>query len=434
MKKPRPNYLVVISVDALNDLDYNFIKTLPNFSRFIKEGAVARNVSSIYPTVTYTCHASIVTGNYPAKHGVYNNEFAEPERFDNQHWRWHERENKSPTLFDYAKKAGLQSAAVLWPVMADSASLNWNVPEIWPVDGESSFRLFWENGSRNMLPAVLRYKHLLDGKSQPGVDNFTESIACSIIKGKKPDLLFVHLTEVDTIRHQEGLRGPKVEEALSSADRRIGRIMDVCRKAGIYDSTNFILLGDHGGNDFETVVEINSFLKNNGLLSTDDAGRITDWTAYGCTCGGSVHIHMHPEASDSQEKKVHSELERLMDLPGSPISRMFTAEEAREQFNLEGGFTFILEAADGYAFRNGASGQLLHEGSTYGKHYKLDHGFLPGHPNLKTMLLAKGPDIKKGAAITGCSLVDEGPTFAALLGLNMEKTDGRVLHEIIELD
>lgn len=423
--------LVVISVDALNDRDYGFVATLPGFSSFIEAGAVARDVASVYPTVTYTCHASIVTGNHPGRHGIYNNEYPEPDRPDNQHWRWHERAILSPTLFDYAKQAGLSAAAVLWPVMAGSASLKWNVPEIWPVDGESGLGLFLENGSRNMLPTALRHLHHLKGKSQPGVDNFTEAVACSLLRHKKPDLLFIHLTELDAVRHQKGLDGPHAEAALASADRRIRHILETARKAGTYDDTNFVLLGDHGGSDFDTVIEINSFLLNHGLLSTDGKGKITSWTAYGCTSGGSVQIHLHPDASEQDRERLDKELKRLAALPGTPIKALYAKTEASRLFHLEGDFDYVLEAVQGHVFRNGASGRLLHDGAAYGSRYKLDHGYLPQHPDLRTMLLAKGPGIKKGAALSGCSLVDEGPTFAALLGLRMEKTDGRVLHEIM---
>lgn len=38
--------------------------------------------------------------------------------------------------------------------------------------------------------------------------------------------------------------------------------------------------------------------------------------------------------------------------------------------------------------------------------------------------------IKKGFSVSQINLVDEGPTMAKILGLNMENVDGRVIEEI----
>ena len=180
------NKLVIISVDALNAKDFDIIKTLPTFGQFLTEGAYVPRVESVYPTVTYTCHTSIITGHYPHVHQVYNNEYAQPENPTNQDWRWFERDIKCPTLFDYAKQKGHTVATILWPVMA-GADVGWNVPELWsPDDSRSSISLFYQYGTKNMLLPVIFNSRLLNAKQQPELDNFTETIAYNVLKNKKP--------------------------------------------------------------------------------------------------------------------------------------------------------------------------------------------------------------------------------------------------------
>ena len=67
MKK---KHVIVISFDAVSKEDLDFLSKLPNFSKLIKEGALIKNVESIYPSLTYPAHATIVTGKYPKNHGI----------------------------------------------------------------------------------------------------------------------------------------------------------------------------------------------------------------------------------------------------------------------------------------------------------------------------------------------------------------------------
>ena len=49
------------------------------------------------------------------------------------------------------------------------------------------------------------------------------------------------------------------------------------------------------------------------------------------------------------------------------------------------------------------------------------------------MLIAAGKGIQKNKVIPSMNLVDEGPTFARLLGLDLGDTDGKVIEKLIDL-
>lgn len=61
-----------------------------------------------------------------------------------------------------------------------------------------------------------------------------------------------------------------------------------------------------------------------------------------------------------------------------------------------------------------------------------NHGYSPHlKKDYETVFMIKGNKIKKGINIGKMNLVDEGPTFARILGLELKDVDGRVLEEIL---
>ncbi|MBC7960893.1 MAG: alkaline phosphatase family protein, partial [Vallitaleaceae bacterium] len=225
------SHLIILSLDALNAQDFDFLTTLPNFKSFIEEGSYVREVESVYPSVTYTCHSSIITGVFPDKHGIYANERIHPERALDQPWNWYEKYIQVPTLFDYVNEAGLVTANVLWPVMAD-APIRYNCPEIWSVVGESYVSLYLKHASKRALPIIFKNASKSKGKEQPYLDNFVESIVLDLIAKKKPNLLTAHLIELDHERHVSGLHEPVTYDILRRLDQRVGRILEAAKKAG----------------------------------------------------------------------------------------------------------------------------------------------------------------------------------------------------------
>ncbi len=85
----------------------------------MKQASWAEDILCCYPTLTYPCHVTISTGCWPDRHGICNNEKFQPLSKDRPEWYWFRKDIKTPTLIDYAKAAGLTTAAITWPVMGD---------------------------------------------------------------------------------------------------------------------------------------------------------------------------------------------------------------------------------------------------------------------------------------------------------------------------
>jgi predicted AlkP superfamily pyrophosphatase or phosphodiesterase len=425
--------LLIISVDALNAKDFTYISNLPNFKQFIEKGSHVANVFSIYPSLTYCCHTSIISGNYPERHGIFHNEIANPSDPLLQEWFWHKDAIKSPTLFDIASANGLTTASVLWPVMAHAKkAIHHNIPEIWSDHGKSSLSLFLKNGSLHLLPLVLKHQKKLNGKKQPFLDNFSEAVAIDILKKKRPDLMALHLTELDTMRHMYGVFSEEAYKALDSADTRIGHIIQVLKEENLYTTTNIVLLGDHGGTDYTQAILLNSLFKQEGLIETDANNQILRWKAYANGAGGSCQIVLSAPSDSQLLSTVSNLLNNLLTAPNSPLLKVFSKEEALNLHHLAGNFSFIAESKEGYIFKNNVTESLISNLPDINCTYICDHGYLPSHENMRTLLFAKGPNIQSGHVIPSACLVDEGPTFAKLLNLNLKNTDGVVLEDMLK--
>ena len=120
-----PPLLVVISIDGLQP-DYvtaadSYRAKIPNLRRFLKDGAFADGVEGVIPTVTYPSHTTLITGVWPAKHGILANTTFDPRRENKEGWYWYAEDIRVPTLWDAAREAGMTTASIQWPVSVGRA-------------------------------------------------------------------------------------------------------------------------------------------------------------------------------------------------------------------------------------------------------------------------------------------------------------------------
>lgn len=434
----KTKHLIVISVDALNAQDLDEMETLPHFKELLDKGSYAKEVVGVYPSLTYPSHTAIITGTYPDKNGIYTNEVAEPGVKD-QKWYWYKKDIKVPTLCDIAEQSNMKVGTVFWPVMA-GADVNYNMPDIWTTEkGENQSLLTLKSGTPvPILEIYLRYGKLLVKNTQPYVDNFSAAAACYLIKSKKPNLLLMHMSEVDHARHKHGFMSENAKDALKDADKHIGEIIQAAKDAGIYDDTTFIVLGDHGFADVNYKICLNVAFRDAGLIKVDSDGKLTDWKAYANYCDGSVQIALKDNKDTETLNKVSDILYKLKSDPDSGIKEVYTKEEAAAK-RVTGNFVFMCEAKAGYYFTNDWDlkdvvnkidpSQLSETNESY---YVATHGYDPLTDNYRTFFMASGAGVKKGVVVPSINIVDEGPTMAKLLGLRMNNVDGKVIEDIIQ--
>lgn len=425
MKKKK---LFIISLDAFGDADLEFAKSLPNFKKIMDRSAQVTGVRTVYPSLTYMAHTSIATGMYPKNHGVTNNTHLQPHRLSPD-WYWYAKEVKVPTFFDVAKEAGYTTAALLWPVTGKNKSIDYNIAEIFPNRP-------WQNqvmvsayaSSLNyVLEMNKKFKYLRNGIQQPQLDDFLVAVTLETIRSKQPDLLAVHLVDLDSMRHQYGVRSNQAREAIVRMDERLGRILAVMDEVGILEETVLAVLGDHYHLDTHTVIRPNHLFLEKGWIKTNAKNKITDWKVIVKSADGAAYVYRKdPQITNKMILDAFKGIEARLD-------HIFSAEEIVH----EGGdpeALFLLEAKKGYYFADDVVYPFMESTAKTVSNRKLlkaTHGFHPEKPNYTTMLLLSGPGINPFARLDNARLIDEGPTFLHAIGLQYpNKTDGRVLEEL----
>lgn len=427
-------HVIVISEDALFYEDTEVLKELPVFGSIWDQAAKVEKVRSIYPSVTYPCHTTMMTGCYPDRHGIVNNELSNVTELSSD-WNWFYDKVKVPSIFDAAKKNKLSTAAVFWPVTGNCSSIDYLIDEYWPQsEEETAQECFTFSGSSPEVisscvePNLWMLKH----RQHPYCDEFVFASACSIIRNYKPNLLMIHPANIDGYRHQTGLFSPMVTHGLHEVDNWLGWLINAAKDAGIYEDTDFFIVSDHGQINIKRVVCPNVILARKGLISVGEDGSVADYTAMIKSTGASAQVFLKDPFDEAAYGKTYRVLKEMCQEGIYGISRVYTAKEAEEEERLAGDFSFVLET-DGYTSFAGAwTGPIVRgfDTSDY-KFGRATHGHQPDKGPSPTMI-AFGPSIRKGAVVKQCSLVDEAPTFAAALGIQLDGVDGKVIREIMK--
>lgn len=433
MKDLKDRHVVVVSVDAMVYEDLETLSRLHAIESIWDKTARVDHVRSIYPTITYPCHSTMMTGVYPETHGIVNNEL--PEVCVRSSLWQHERSMvHAKSIFDWAKEAGLTTAAVFWPVTGNDKNIDYLIDEYWPQHGESSEQCFRDSGSSEevMQKIVLPNLKFVENRHRqhPWCDAFVMTCASDILREFKPNLLMVHPANVDAYRHETGLFTSRVAEGLYETALWLSEMFKAAQDAGIYEKTDFFIVSDHGQLGIRRCVALNVLLAEHGLIDVAEDGKIRDYTAFAKSGGLSALVYMkNPDdaAALARTKAVLDEL-RASELAG--IGEVFTEAEAREKHHLGGKFSFVVET-DGYTtFANDWVRPLVRplDNSNY-RFGRATHGHLPEKGPQPT-LFSFGPHMRPGAVIRDARLVDEAPTFAHALGIEMTGIDGRCLTEL----
>jgi hypothetical protein len=204
---PSISRALIISVDGLRP-DLLLRATTPALRDLMKRGTFTMWAQTTAVAVTLPSHVSMLTGVVPGKHAIeWNTDLplAHPV-----YSAW-------PTLFELARQSGYTTAMVA---------------------GKPKFNTLEKPGSLSWSYAP---------KDSILHDSAVADTAVAWIGRYAPQVLFVHLPEVDTVGHEHGWGSKEQLAAIERADRCIGRIVTALRSRGVLDSTVILVSSDHGG-------------------------------------------------------------------------------------------------------------------------------------------------------------------------------------------
>lgn len=415
----RPKHVVIISIDGFRP---EFYKDPAwgafNLQQIAAKGIYADAVRGVLPTVTYPSHTTIITGKFPAKHGIYYNDPFETTEQAGELRYTDARRIKTETLWDAAHKKGLTTASVLWPVSVN-APIDYNMPDaarntkladpLQPFRRWSTPAGLFEEMEQNATGHL--YNADLDGALN--TDDNLARMAAYLIEKHKPNLITVHLVCVDHMAHGEGRLGPDVKRAVLGVDHNIGRIIEATQRAGIQDSTAYLIVGDHGFVNIHTQLAPNVWLAGAGLVSKKLQN--ADWKAQFFQQGGTAFLYV--KNNDVNTLKM---VRALLDAVPAAQKKLYRVIERPEldKWGVDPKVSLALAAIPGVSFSNATDGNPVKPGNGG------THGHYPNFPEISSGFLAYGVGLAKEKIIHEMGLEDIAPIVNELLGLDMKDFDG----------
>ncbi|MVA76473.1 sulfatase-like hydrolase/transferase [Auraticoccus sp. F435] len=422
--------LVVISVDAMSGQDdIAYARTLPSFGRILQRAAVAE-IEAVFPTVTYPNHTAILTGCAPARSGVWNNVLMQPG-ISHPDWFWQHDFLQVPTLLEVAKAAGMTTASVQWPVTG-GAPYDVVVPEMGNEDHFGGVdACYATHCSPRGHELWLRHRDKIVWQPKRRNDEMATAVTVDLLLEDRPDVLFLHLVDVDAARHLSGAAGEHVHEALRATDERLGRILDALESTGDAERTNIVIVSDHGHLDTVQHTNVNVLLRDRGFLTTDEEHRLVDWEAYCHSSGLSGQVFLADGLAPQRREQLEAVLRELEQDPRYRVERVLTAAEAEAEYGLAGPFDYVVESEPGVIVGGALDRRVVvRKGEDDFRGYLGNHGHAPRHGD-QPVFLAAGPAFRAGVDAGRRSMLDEAPTFAAVLGLDLPTAEGSVITEVL---
>ena len=240
------NYTILISFDGFR-WDYLDRGLTPNMQKLIDRGVRAQSLQPCFPSKTFPNHISILTGMYPENHGVISNniyDFNTGKKYKLSN----ETEIRNPKWYlgeffwETAQRNGIKTASYFWP--GSQLTAEYRRPD------------YFEEYEQNR-PYKKRVDGIIDWLQLPYKD--------------RPKFLTLYYSLTDTYGHRYGPDSPEVNSAISKLDSVTGYLLQRLSEIGKMDSTNIILVSDHGMTNVSSkrAINIEKILDGYNFYSSD---------------------------------------------------------------------------------------------------------------------------------------------------------------------
>lgn len=221
-QKPITDLKPTVILISLDGFRYDYVDKFktPTLNRLAANGVRAKWMIPSFPTKTFPNHYTIVTGLYPAHHGIVENnvyDFGEIFKIDDakkvgeSRWWWGE------PIWVTAEKQGQIAASYFF--VGSEAEIENERPTYWRTyDGK--------------VPPEMRIDKALGWLDLP-----VES---------RPTMITLYFSDTDDAGHAFGPDAEETKYAALNDDRYLKQLVDGLAARGISDRVNIIVVSDHG--------------------------------------------------------------------------------------------------------------------------------------------------------------------------------------------
>ena len=416
--------VLMISIDGLRPADVIEADargfTAPNLRKMMAAGTYSTGVRNSLPTVTYPNHTTLITGVWPAKHGIANNTVFDPEQKNLGGWYWYAEDIKVPTLWDAVHNAGGKVASLSWPVSVGARSIDYNVPEYWRARIPEDLKVIRALATPGLIAELEKMSGVKNDAAfgeEPESDEVRAELTAAMIALKKPKFTTLHLVSLDGTEHTYGPGTPQAKATLAVIDGAVGKLVAAARKAE--PDLVVVIVSDHGFARVEHNVNLIGYFAEAGLITLDPKTRkVTGWEAVPWG-GASAAVVLKNPNDDAMKGKVKALLDRLAADPENGINRVIGADEIARMGGTKQA-SFWIDFKLGYAM-GGSQTHISPAGQ------KGTHGWFPDHPEMRASFFISGSGIPKRGAIGEIDQRDIAPTVAKIMKVSLPSADGKPL-------
>jgi len=365
--------LVLVSLDGFR-WDYLDRGLTPNLSRLAREGGRAEAMVPVFPTKTFPNHYTIVTGRYPAKHGIVGNVFTAPDL------------GARLTLWDTAavRDARFYLAEPLW-VTAERQGLR-TAPMFWPGSDApiKGVRPTYSIPFDGAMPDSVRVRHLRNWLDQP--------------EDRRPSFLTLYSSAVDNAGHEYGPDAPETNRAIAQVDSLVGLLAaELARVTG--GRANLVIVSDHGmvSTGPDRVIWLDDYVAQDAMQIDEMSTLLTAWAAAG----------LEDSVVRALRRAPHLTVYRRAELPG--------------RFRLQGTprVAPVVAIADPGWTISQRTPEEPSPGIILG-----NHGYDDSLAVMRAIFIAHGPAFRRGVVVPPFRNIHVYPLLAEVLGLTPAPTDG----------
>jgi predicted AlkP superfamily pyrophosphatase or phosphodiesterase len=411
--------LLMISVDGLKpeyvlDADAHGLK-VPFLRSLMRDGAYARGVNGVWPTMTYPSHTTLLTGVAPAQHGIYNNLEFDPHSTYAAAWYWYAPQIRVPTLWQAAHDARLSTASVGWPVSVDASAVDFLIPEYWRVSRLTEV----DPSDALLIAAVSRPQGLLQkmqsslgpymrgNDPSPSGDEIKTRYSLAILRDHKPSFMTIHLSSLDLEEHLHGPFSAQANQQLEVIDGELAQLFAAAR--GNDPKSIAMVVSDHGFAPITRQINLMLPFIKAGLVEAGGAWKSQPWGT-----GGMAAIMLNTPADSQTESQVRGLLQTLKDDPSYGIAEVLDKDAIKQR----GAFpdaAFLIVMKSGYYVVTDAVSPLASDipGS------RGSHGFSPDYPEMRAAFFIAGAGIAHHRDLGLIDMRQIAPSVAQLLGVRL---------------
>lgn len=373
-------YTILLSFDGFR-WDYSQRGITPTLDMIAKNGVSAISLQPCFPTKTFPNHYTIVTGLYPQNHGLISNNMYDPfyndffslgNRSAVENSRWY----KGEAIWETARKQGIKTASFFWP--GSEVDIDYRRPDYFH---------YYEH----KRPYPERISGVIEWLKLPDAE--------------RPKFITIYFDAADTDGHIYGPDSDSINNTITNLDSLLNTLIHQLKEIKLLDSTNIILVSDHGMSNVssERIINIDELLRGMNYRNVES---------------GPL-MFIYPAAD--QKQLIYSTLKQK-----ESHYRVYNKDNLPEHYHLSS--SHLLSEIFVVAYPGWSLVTDKIKERYQGKNFEGgDHGYDNYHLDMHGIFHAIGPSFKKGYRTGTVQNIDIYPLLCKILNIKpRQNIDGKL--------